>query len=93
VTYDPDDGQEGDPKVSFRLPTWDLDALDRLAAETGLSRSDLLRTAVAWTLRAHPRPQPTFDLSDIEASEAITIAEHLRVIQQEDSSYNPPIAG
>jgi hypothetical protein len=81
MTYDADEGHEGDPKVTFRLPTWDVESLDALAASTGLTRSELLRSGVRWLLASHPRQLPIFDATSIETSEAITIAEHLRLLE------------
>jgi hypothetical protein len=47
------DERQRDPKVSFRLPQEQLDAIDALAAEHGVSRSALLRRFNAYGLEAN----------------------------------------
>ena len=57
------------PKIAVRLSPEYVAQLDRFAEESGLTRSELIRSAVGWYIAANLRPPQEYDSlrSEIEA--------------------------
>jgi len=70
------------PRIETRLLNADIVRLDKMAKDTGTSRSDLARTAILWYL--DNRENLTLDSRESEVAKAIRYAtdQHIRATRQ-----------